>query len=131
MHRSELPTARAGGDTAPGHGKGDRDMVGQMTLDSLGGINWESPRLEQLQQFALDHVPGADVALWHIKGVGMTVMVRLGLRRAWMKPSLKRTALDTLEWVVLFQAGEGNGYVDLRSDAELEQALDDVFGGEA
>ena len=49
----------------------------------------------------------------------MTVLVRLGLRRAWMKPSLQRTACDTLEWVVLFQEGEGNGYVDLRSDEEL------------
>ena len=97
-------------------------MVGQMTLDSLGGINWESPRLEQIQQFALDHVPGSDVALWHIKGVGMTVLVRLGLRRAWMKPSLKRTELDTLEWVVLFQAGEGNGYVDLRAVRSCEAA---------
>ena len=106
-------------------------MSSQLTLDSLSGIDWESPRLEQLQQFALDNVPGADVALLHIKGVGMTVLVRLGLRRAWMKPSLQRTALDTLEWVVLFQEGEGNDYVDLRSDAELEQALDDVFGGEA
>ena len=106
-------------------------MSAQLTLDALGGINWESPRLEQLQQFALDNVPGADVALLHIKGVGMTVLVRLGLRRAWMKPSLQRTALDTLEWVVLFQAGEGNDYVDLRSDAELDEALDDVFGGEA
>ena len=106
-------------------------MSAQLSLDSLSGIDWEHPRLEQLQQFALDHVPGADVALLHIKGVGMTVMVRLGLRRAWMKPSLQRTALDTLEWVVLFQAGEGNDYVDLRSDAELDEALDDVFGGEA
>ena len=105
-------------------------MVGQMTLDSLGGINWESPRLEQLEQFALDHVPCADVALLHIKGVGMTVLVRLGLRRAWMKPSLQRTACDTLEWVVLFQEGEGNGYVDLRSDEELESALASVFDGE-
>ena len=102
-------------------------MSSQLTLDSLSGIDWEHPRLEQLQQFALDNVPGADVALWHIKGVGMTVLVRLGLRRAWMKPSLKRTALDTLEWVVLFQAGEGNDYVDLRSDEELESALASVF----
>ena len=106
-------------------------MSAQLTLGALVGIDWERPRLEQLEQFALDHVPGADVALWHIKGVGMTVLVRLGLRRAWMKPSLERTALDTLEWVVLFQEGEGNGYVDLRSDEELEHALDDVFGGEA
>ena len=106
-------------------------MSAQLSLDSLSGIDWEHPRLEQLEQFALDHVPGADVELRHIKCVGMTVMVRLGLRRAWMKPSLKRTALDTLEWVVLFQAGEGNDYVDLRSDEELDEALDDVFGGEA
>ena len=102
-------------------------MSAQLKLDCLGGIDWERPRLEQLEQFALDHVPGADVALWHIKGVGMTVLVRLRLRRAWMKPSLKRTALDTLEWVVLFQAGEGNDYVDLRSDEELESALASVF----
>ena len=106
-------------------------MSAQLTLEAMGGIDWERPRLEQLEQAALDHVPGADVELCHIKGVGMTVLVRLGLRRAWMKPSLKRTAWDTLEWVVLFQEGEGNDYVDLRSDAELEQALDDVFGGEA
>ena len=57
----------------------------------------------------------------------MTVLVRLGLRRAWMKPSLQRTACDTLEWVVLFQEGEGNGYVDLRRDEELESALASVF----
>ena len=102
-------------------------MSGQLTLDAMRGIDWKRPRLEQLEQAALDHVPGADVALWHIKGVGMTVMVRLGMRRAWMKPSLQRTAWDTLEWVVLFQEGEGNGYVDLRSDEELESALASVF----
>ena len=102
-------------------------MSGQLTLDAMRGIDWKRPRLEQLEQAALDHVPGADVALWHIKGVGMTVMVRLGLRRAWMKPSLQRTACDMLEWVVLFQEGEGNGYVDLRSDEELESALASVF----
>ena len=106
-------------------------MSAQLTFEAMGSIDWERPRLEQLEQFALDHVPGADVELRHIKCVGMTVLVRLGLRRAWMKPSLKRTALDTLEWVVLFQAGEGNDYVDLRSDEELDEALDDVFGGEA
>ena len=105
-------------------------MSAQLTFEAMGGIDWERPRLEQLEPFALDHVPGADVALLHIKGVGMTVLVRLGLRRAWMKPSLKRTALDTLEWVVLFQAGEGNDYVDLRSDEELESALASVFEGE-
>ena len=102
-------------------------MSGQLTLEAMGGIDWERPRLEQLEQAALDHVPGADVELCHIKGVGMTVMVRLGLRRAWMKPSLQRTAWDTLEWVVLFQEGEGNGYVDLRRDEELESALASVF----
>ena len=102
-------------------------MSGQLTLEAMGGIDWERPRLEQLEQAALDHVPGADVELCHIKGVGMTVMVRLGLRRAWMKPSLQRTACDTLEWVVLFQEGEGNGYVDLRRDEELESALASVF----
>ena len=102
-------------------------MSAQLTIEAMGGIDWERPRLEQLEQFALDHVPGADVALWHIKGVGMTVMVRLGLRRAWMKPSLQRTAGDTLERVVLFQEGEGNDYVDLRSDEELESALASVF----
>ena len=102
-------------------------MSAQLTLGAMGGIDWERPRLEQLEQAALDHVPGADVALWHIKGVGMTVMVRLGLRRAWMKPSLQRTACDTLEWVVLFQEGEGNDYVDLRRDEELESALASVF----
>ena len=105
-------------------------MSGQLTLDAMRGIDWEHPRLEQLEQAALDHVPGADVELCHIKGVGMTVLVRLGLRRAWMKPSLQRTACDTLEWVVLFQEGEGNGYVDLRSDEELESALASVFDGE-
>lgn len=102
-------------------------MSAQLTLDAIGGIDWERPRLEQLEQAAIDHVPGADVALRHIKGVGMTVLVRRGMRRAWMKPSLKRTACDTLEWVVLFQAGEGNDYVDLRSDEELEYALASVF----
>ena len=102
-------------------------MSAQLTLDAMRGIDWERPRLEQLEQAALDHVPGADVELRHIKGVGMTMMVRLGLRRAWMKPSLQRTAWDTLEWVVLFQEGEGNGYVDLRSDEELESALASVF----
>lgn len=102
-------------------------MSAQLTLDCLSGIDWERPRLEQLEQAALDHVPGADVELRHIKGIGMTVLVRLGLRRAWMKPCLKRTALDTLEWVVLFQEGEGSGYVDLRSDEELESALASVF----
>ena len=102
-------------------------MSAQLTLDAMRGIDWKRPRLEQLEQAALDHVPGADVALWHIKGVGMTVMVRLGMRRAWMKPSLQRTAWDTLEGVVLFQEGEGNGYVDLRSDEELESALASVF----
>ena len=102
-------------------------MVGQIDIGCLSGIDWEHPRLEQLEQAALDHVPGADVELCHIKGVGMTVLVRLGLRRAWMKPSLQRTACDTLEWVVLFQEGEGNGYVDLRSDEELESALASVF----
>ena len=102
-------------------------MSAQLTLDCLSGIDWERPRLEQLEQAALDHVPGADVAHWHIKGVGMAVLVRLGLRRAWMKPNLQRTAWDTLEWVVLFQEGEGNGYVDLRSDEELESALASVF----
>ena len=105
-------------------------MSAQLTFEAMGSIDWERPRLEQLEQFALDHVPGADVELWHIKCVGMTVLVRLGLRRAWMKPSLKRTALDTLEWVVLFQEGEGNDYVDLRSDEELESALASVFEGE-
>ena len=85
-------------------------MSAQLTLDCLSGIDWERPRLEQLEQAALNHV-----------------LVRLGLRRAWMKPSLQRTALDTLEWVVLFQEGEGNGYVDLRSDEELESALASVF----
>ena len=102
-------------------------MSAQLTLDAMRGIDWEHPRLEQLEQAALDHVPGADVALWHIKGVGMTVLVRLGMRRAWMKPSMQRTAWDTLEWVVLFQEGEGNGFVDLRSDEELESALASVF----
>ena len=102
-------------------------MSAQLSLDSMGGIDWERPRLEQLEQAALERVPGADVALLHIKGVGMTVLVRRGLRRAWMKPSLQRTACDTLEWVVLFQEGEGNGYVDLRSDEELESALASVF----
>ena len=102
-------------------------MSGQLTLEAMGGIDWERPRLEQLEQAALDHVPGADVELCHIKGIGMTVLVRLGLRRAWMKPSLQRTAWDTLEWVVLFQEGEGNGFVDLRSDEELESALASVF----
>ena len=102
-------------------------MSAQLTLGAMGGIDWEHPRLEQVEQAALDHVPGADVALWHIKGVGMTVMVRLGLRRAWMKPSLQRTVCDTLEWVVLFQEGEGNDYVDLRRDEELESALASVF----
>ena len=105
-------------------------MSAQLTLDCLSGIDWKRPRLEQLEQFAIDHVPGADVELRHIKGVGMTVLVRLGLRRAWMKPSLQRTAWDTLEWVVLFQEGEGNGYVGLRSDEELESALASVFEGE-
>ena len=104
-------------------------MSAQLTLEALGGIDWERPRLEQIEQFALDHVPGADVALWHIKGVGMTMLVRLGMRRAWMKPSLQRTADDTLEWVVLFQEGEGNDYVDPRSDEELESALASVFEG--
>ena len=93
-------------------------MSAQLTLGALGVIDWERPRLEQLEQAAIDHVPGADVALWHIKGVGMTVLVRLGLSRPSMKPSLQRTAGDTLEWVVLFQEGEGSGYVDLRSDEE-------------
>ena len=102
-------------------------MSAQLTLDAIGGIDWERPRLEQLEQAAIDHVPGADVELRFIKGVGMTVLVRLGLRRAWMKPSLQRTAGDTLEWVLLFQEGEGNGYVDLRSDEELESALASVF----
>ena len=102
-------------------------MSAQLTLDCLSGIDWERPRLEQLEQAAIDHVPGADVELRFIKGVGMTVLVRLGLRRAWMKPSLQRTAGDTLEWVVLFQEGEGNGYVDLRSDEELDSALASVF----
>lgn len=102
-------------------------MSAQLTLDCLSGIDWERPRLEQLEQAALDHVPGADVELRYIKGVGMTVLVRLGLRRAWMKPNLQRTAGDTFEWVVLFQEGEGNDYVDLRSDEELESALASVF----
>ena len=102
-------------------------MSAQLKLDCLGGIDWERPRLEQLEQFAIDHVPGADVELRHIKGIGMTVLVRRGMRRAWMKPSLQRTAWDTLEWVVLFQEGEGNDYVDLRSDEELESALASVF----
>ena len=105
-------------------------MSAQLTLECLSGIDWERPRLEQLEQDALNHVPGADVELRHIKGVGMTVLVRLGLRRARMKPSLQRTADDTLEWVVLFQEGEGNDYVDLRSDEELESALASVFEGE-
>lgn len=105
-------------------------MSAQLTLGALGGIDWERPRLEQLEQFALDNVPGADVELRHIKGVGMTLLVRIGMRRAWMKPSLQRTAGDTLEWVVLFQEGEGNDYVDLRSDEELESALASVFEGE-
>ena len=102
-------------------------MSGQLTLEAMGGIDWERPRLEHLEQAAIDYVPGADVALCHIKGVGMTVLVRLGMIRAWMKPSLQRTADDTLEWVVLFQEGEGSGYVDLRSDEELESALASVF----
>ena len=102
-------------------------MSAQLTLDAMRGIDWKRPRLEQLEQAALDHVPGADVAPCHIKGVGMTVLVRLGMRRAWMKPSLQRTACDTLEWVVLFLEGEGNDYVDLRSDEELESALASVF----
>ena len=105
-------------------------MSAQLTLEAMGGIDWERPRLEQLEQVAIDYVPGADVALLHIKGVGMTVLVRLGMIRAWMKPSLQRTADDTLEWVVLFQEGEGSGYVDLRSDEELESALASVFEGE-
>ena len=105
-------------------------MSAQLTLDAMRGIDWERPRLEQLEQAAIDHVPGADVALCLIKGVGMTVLVRLGMRRAWMKPSMQRTAWDTLEWVVLFQEGEGNGYVDLRRDEELESALASVFDGE-
>ena len=105
-------------------------MSDQLTLEAMGGIDWERPRLEQLEQAAIDYVPGADVALCHIKGVGMTVLVRLGMIRAWMKPSLQRTADDTLEWVVLFQEGEGNDYVDLRSDEELESALASVFEGE-
>ena len=105
-------------------------MSAQLTLEAMGGIDWEHPRLEQLEQAAIDYVPGADVALCHIKGVGMTVLVRLGMIRAWMKPSLQRTADDTLEWVVLFQEGEGNDYVDLRSDEELESALASVFEGE-
>ena len=102
-------------------------MVGQMALDSLGGINWESPRLEQLQQFALDHVRGADVRLWNVERVGMCVLVQVGRRLAWMKPSLQRTDDDNLEWVVLFQAFGSIVHKELRSDEELESALASVF----
>ena len=105
-------------------------MVGQMTLSAMGGINWESPRLEQLEQFALDHVRGADVRLWNVERVGMCVLVQVGRRLAWMKPCMQRTADDNLEWVVLFQAFGSVVHKELRSDAELEEALDEVFGGE-
>ena len=102
-------------------------MSDQLTLDAMGGIDWEHPRLEQLEQAALDHVRGADVRLWNVERVGMCVLVQVGRRLAWMKPCMQRTADDNLEWVVLFQAFGSVVHKELRSDEELESALASVF----
>ena len=102
-------------------------MSAQLSLDSMQGINWDSPRHEQLEQFALDHVDGARTFFDDIHGIGMCVFVQVGKRIVAMKPNLQRTAYDNLEWVVLFQALGSVVHKELRSDAELVAALAAVF----
>lgn len=105
-------------------------MSGQLSLDSLGGIDWEHPRLEQLEQFALDYLPGCKTR-WESHGGHMSVLVEWDVEAAWLRPSLERTADDRLEWLARLEhfTPSCERSVAIRSDEELESWLWNLFVG--
>lgn len=101
-------------------------MSAQLSLDALSGISWSSPTLAQLEQFAIDNVPGC-VTRMESHDRSMCVRFEKDGAIAWIRPSLERTEDDRLECLVRLEYTAGKTYrVPLRSDEELKQALEDL-----
>lgn len=97
-------------------------MSAQLTLDCLSGIDWEHPRLEQLEQHALDYIPDCTTCL-ESRRSSMCVRVEYYGSVAWLRPSLERTADDRLEWraVVSFEKPSGEACdVFVRDSKQLD-----------
>lgn len=105
-------------------------MSEQLSLDLLLSIDWERPKLDQIEQLAIGMLPStADVATAFVERHGTCVVVsERGVVLAWMKPWLVRTDADALEWVVLLKQVGTRGYAQIRGDEEVESALA-VLGG--
>lgn len=75
-------------------------MSAQLTLDCLSGIDWERPRLEQLEQFLADALPGKELKQErHSSRQCVSVKCRDGWK-LYACPSLDRISENVLRWYV-------------------------------
>lgn len=100
-------------------------MSAQLSLDAIGGIDWSCPKLEQLEQFAIEHIQGCTTHL-ESHSSSMSVCVEKDGSTSWMRPVLERTEEDRLEWVVVVELANLHGFVT-RSDQRLEAVLTEIF----
>lgn len=96
-------------------------MSAQLTLDSMIGIDWTRPTLSQLEQFALDRVPGCSTR-WESHRSSMCVAVEANGRNAWIRPSLELDVDGRFAWLVRICFEDGSCYAVASTD-DLELTL--------
>ena len=104
-------------------------MSAQLTLDSLSGIDWEHPTIYQLEQFAIDNVPGCKTILErHNSFMCVRISHWLGAV-AYLRPSLERTEDDRLEWFARleYELKSGVRNLAIQGDEDLEHALWNMY----
>ena len=84
-------------------------MSAQLTLDALGGINWDSLRLEQIEQFLADALPGKDIKQErHSSRQCVSVECKDGWK-LYACPSLDRISDNALRWHVYVECVPPDG----------------------
>lgn len=101
-------------------------MVGQLSLESMDGIDYDRPKMTQIEQWLLDHI-GEPVRFSTLFG---SVIVHVDACTLRISPELRRTESDTLEWFVKVKNVDKDDEPSFaRSDEELIYAISVELGG--
>ena len=87
-------------------------MSAQLTIDCLSGIDWERPRLEQIEQFLADALPDKKIKQErHSSRQCVSVECKDGWK-LYACPSLDRISDNALRWHVYVECvpPDGSGY---------------------
>ena len=101
-------------------------MVGQLSIESMVGIDYDRPKMAQIEQWLLDHI-GEPKSVSTLFGNVMLEVDGCTLR---IRPELRRIESDTLEWFVKVKNVDKDDEPSFaRSDEELIHAISVELGG--